>query len=187
MLDSNFSPAYTHFMKKDRLQHNVASILDFWERIKAFRNHDVILILYVGGCVAEGIMAIWTFNPHLLECSGASKLIVLSLAFTIPLIGINSGFFSLVSVLEVHDEEIRWRLHTLPIGLLSSFVLFGVPLLVSNLFVVKFRLFLIIVVILEILYCLACVYFARISKKGPKPSPNALEPTATAPSVSTNK
>jgi hypothetical protein len=129
----------------------------------------VILILYIGGCIAEGIMAIWIFNPDLLESSGVLKLIVLSLAFIIPLIGINSGFFSLVSVRERDDEEKRWRMDTLPIGLLASFILFGVPLLISNLFDVEFHEFLINVVVLEILYCVACVWRARTRKEGPKP------------------
>jgi hypothetical protein len=143
--------------------------IDLWERIKAFKNHDVILILYIGGCIAEGIMAIWVFNPDLLASSGVSKLIVLSLAFIIPLIGINSGFFSLVSVHERDDEEKRWRMDTLPIGLLASFLLFGFPLIFSYLCDVEFHSFLIIVVVLEILYCVYCVWRARTRTEEPKP------------------
>ena len=164
------------------------SPLELWERIKALKNHDAIFILYVGGCIAEGILAIWIFNPVLLATAGVSKLLVLSFSFTIPLIGINSGFFSLLTVQKRANDETRWRMDTLPIGLLSSFILFGTPLLVSNLFKIEFRSFLISVVVLEFLFCVSCVCLAVTRKKDSKSSPiTALESPATAPSDSTNK
>ena len=158
---------------------------DFWERFKAYTNHEVIFLFLVGGCIGEGIMAIWVFNYDLLVSSGALKLIVLSLAFTIPLVGFNSGFFTFITLHEPDNEGKRWRMRTVPSGLFFSFIFLGGLLLISYLFNLEFPVFLIGMVILEILYAVVCKCCARFRKKVVKMSPNpALEPPPTAPSGS---
>jgi hypothetical protein len=102
-------------------------------------------------------MVMWLFNPDLIKDSSTPKLILLALAFMLPIIGFNSGLISYIVCYKQDTDGTRWRTQSLPLGFAASLLIVGVPLLISYLAGLRFKTFLIVALVLQGVYTCICI------------------------------
>jgi hypothetical protein len=104
------------------------------------------------GSVCPGVLAIWLFNPGLIEASTTPKLVLLSLSFMWPYVGLNSWIIGLTNgaAPETPKNKIYIQLF-LQSGVWSMFMFLGC-LAARFFFGVSLGIFLIILAILEIFF-----------------------------------
>ena len=100
-------------------------------------------LFFISGGACPGVLAIWLFNPAMIETGSVPMLAILSLSVTLPIVAINS-LAATYAVFQSHEEKDFASILPVCIGFGSfmSIIAIGVPVLLSFAFGFSIKTFL---------------------------------------------
>ena len=126
-------------------------------------------IFFVSGGACPGVLAIWLFNPKMIETCSVPMLMLLSISLTLPIVALNSLAAAYVAC---HSHEEKDFPNALPpcvgVGSLMAIISIGVPLTLSFLFGFSLKTFVEIAGAIEIVCVGLCFLVGLSMYKPPK-------------------